>query len=86
MKRRDITELRIKLAAEIHYVQGEIYLVIEGVRLAKRGHSGTPQAGCWIVLEPALQVPDGTACKPIVSHHASASVQAKHFISENRND
>jgi hypothetical protein len=29
-----------------------VFVVFEGVRIAKRGESGTPQAGTWVSLEP----------------------------------
>jgi hypothetical protein len=32
----------------------DIFVVFNGVRVAKRGHPNTPQAGTWIALEPGL--------------------------------
>jgi FtsP/CotA-like multicopper oxidase with cupredoxin domain len=34
----------------------EVYVVFAGMRIAKRGNPGTPQAGTWISLEPGFQV------------------------------
>jgi hypothetical protein len=33
-----------------------IYVVVNGKRIAKRGHPDTPQAGTWVSLEPGWQV------------------------------
>src|SRR5262245_1853702 len=30
----------------------DIFIVVNGVRIAKRGHPGTPQAKTWVSLEP----------------------------------
>jgi hypothetical protein len=38
---------------------GAIYIVFDGVRIAKRGHPGSPQARTWVSLEPGFQVLDG---------------------------
>ena len=38
--------------------KGDIYIVFDGVRIAKRGLPGTPQAKAWIVLEPGYTVYD----------------------------
>ena len=35
-----------------------IYVVFQGVRIAKRGAKGTPQARSWISLEPGFRVRD----------------------------
>jgi hypothetical protein len=34
----------------------EIYVVFNGKRIAKRGYSGTPQAGTWVSIEPGFEV------------------------------
>ena len=36
----------------------ELYLLVEGVRIAKRGQPGSPQARTWISLEPGWQATD----------------------------
>jgi hypothetical protein len=38
-----------------------IYIVADGVRIAKRGKPGTPQAKTWISLEPGWNVLDGSS-------------------------
>jgi hypothetical protein len=35
---------------------GEFYLVVDEVRVAKRGQPGTPQARTWISLVPGWEV------------------------------
>ena len=38
--------------------QDELYFIIDGQRVAKRGHPGTPQAGIWIPLVAGIKFPD----------------------------
>jgi hypothetical protein len=33
--------------------------VIDGIKIARRGYPGTPQAGTWVSLEPGWRVLDG---------------------------
>ena len=35
-----------------------VFVVYNGVRIAKRSHSGTPLAGTWMSLEPGYTVRD----------------------------
>lgn len=37
----------------------DVYVVIDGLKVAKRGRPGTPQARTWISLEPGWRV-EGT--------------------------
>jgi hypothetical protein len=34
----------------------EIFVVVDGVRVARRGHPATPQARTWVALEPGFTV------------------------------
>lgn len=34
----------------------DIFVVVDGVKVAKRGRPGTPQARAWIALEPGWRV------------------------------
>jgi hypothetical protein len=34
----------------------DIFVIANGVRIAKRGHPGTPQANTWLSLEPGWTV------------------------------
>jgi hypothetical protein len=36
----------------------DIFVIADGVKIAKRGHPGTPQAGTWVSLEPGWRVLD----------------------------
>jgi hypothetical protein len=35
---------------------GDLFMLLDGVTIAKRGRPGTPQAGQWISLEPGYTV------------------------------
>jgi hypothetical protein len=37
----------------------DIFIVFDGLRIAKRGHPDTPQAKTWVPLEPGWRVLDG---------------------------
>jgi hypothetical protein len=45
-----------KWDAAIEAIDGEIYVIADGLRVAKRGHPGTAHAGKWIPLEPGYVV------------------------------
>jgi hypothetical protein len=34
----------------------DMFVIWNGVKIAKRGHPGTPQAGQWVALEPGFKV------------------------------
>jgi hypothetical protein len=36
-----------------------IFVCLDGVKIAKRGHPGTRQAKTWVSLEPGFEVYDG---------------------------
>lgn len=36
----------------------DMFVVVDGVRIAKRGHPGTPQAKTWVSLKPGWSVLD----------------------------
>jgi hypothetical protein len=42
----------------IECVGSDIFVVADGVKIAKRGHPGTPQANIWVSLEPGYIVRD----------------------------
>jgi hypothetical protein len=53
---------------EVH-VEGDgtdIFVVCDGVKIAKRGRPGTQQAKTWISLEPGFEVMDGQDLGTIV--------------------
>jgi hypothetical protein len=35
-----------------------MFVVVDGVRIARRGYPGTSQAGTWVSLEPGWEVVD----------------------------
>jgi hypothetical protein len=37
---------------------GDLFVTLDGLRIAKRGHLGTPHAKKWIPLEPGYEVFD----------------------------
>jgi hypothetical protein len=43
---------------ELHHDGENIFVLIDGVKIAKRGASNTPQAKTWILLEPGWIVRD----------------------------
>ena len=48
----------------------DLFVFVDGVKIAKRGHAGTPQAGTWVSLEPGWSVVDVDYPQEIeVSHH-----------------
>jgi hypothetical protein len=34
----------------------DLFLILDGVAIAKRGHPGTPQAKTWVSLEPGYTI------------------------------
>jgi hypothetical protein len=48
-------------AANSEIGRDELYFVIEGQRVAKRGYPGTPQAGTWVPLKEGVRVVTGDA-------------------------
>ena len=48
----------------------DLYLELDGVRIAKRGHPNTPQAKTWVSLEPGFTVVDSPDLRElIVEYH-----------------
>jgi hypothetical protein len=48
----------------------DIFVVVDGVKVAKRGHPGTPEAGTWISLKAGWTVTENgdeieVACVPV---------------------
>jgi hypothetical protein len=41
-----------------------LFVVFDGVRIAKRGEPSTPQAGTWVSLEPGYEVTGGDVWHP----------------------
>jgi hypothetical protein len=45
-----------KIAGDGH----DMFVIADGVKIAKRGHPGTPYAKTWVSLEPGWTVLDGS--------------------------
>jgi hypothetical protein len=47
-----------KPALDYERTETDFYLLLDGVRIAKRGRPGTPQAKTWIPLKPGYEFHD----------------------------
>jgi len=47
----------------------DIFIIFNGVRIAKRGYPDTPQAKTWVSLEPGWRVLDGPNGDSIAIEH-----------------
>jgi hypothetical protein len=54
-----------ELLCELHNDGENIFVLIDGVKIAKRGLPGTAQADTWIMLEPGWMVRDVKGGKAI---------------------
>ena len=52
----------------------DMFVVVDGVRIARRGYPGTPQAGTWVSLEPGWEVVDDGRRNTIAIKHNGVSV------------
>ena len=52
----------------------DMFVVVDGVRIARRGYAGTPQAGTWVSLEPGWEVVDDGRRNNIAVKHNGVSV------------
>jgi hypothetical protein len=48
----------MKMNAQFVCTGRDIFIVCDGVRIARRGSPGTPQARTWVSLEPGWRVLD----------------------------
>jgi hypothetical protein len=49
----------------------DIFVIRDGVKIARRGHPGTPDAGKWVSLDPHWTVKDSRDGKEIeLEYHA----------------
>ena len=37
----------------------DLFVVVDGIKIAKRGRRNTPQAGTWVSIKPGWEVLDG---------------------------
>jgi hypothetical protein len=61
--------------AVIQSDENEIFIIVNGVKIAKRGKANTPQAKTWTSLEPGWRVYDSADLGGIVIEHERPSVQ-----------
>ena len=54
---------------------GELYVVYNGKRIAKRAHPGSQSAGTWISLEPGFSVRDAKGGKELIVERDGAVLQ-----------
>ena len=54
------------LGCVVEESETDIFVVLDGVRIARRGKPNTPQAGTWILLQPGYQVSDSKDGSKIV--------------------
>ena len=52
----------------------DIYIVMDGVKVAKRGHPGTPQARTWVSIEPGWRVVDNADLTEFIIEYNGARV------------
>ena len=54
---------------------GLFFVEIDGVRIARRGYPGTPQAGTWVSIEPGWEVLDGKDPETIAIKYNGFTIQ-----------
>jgi hypothetical protein len=52
----------------------DVFVEVDGVRIARRGYPNSPQAGTWVSLEPGREVFDGEDFESITVKHTEAQV------------
>ena len=63
-----------KPTCEMIVGDGEIFIVIDGIRVAQRGEPGTPHANTWVSIEPGWAVFVGADMRSIRVTYNGASV------------
>ena len=53
----------------------DMFVVVDGVRIARRGYPGTAQAGTWVSLESGWEVVDDGRRNTIAIKHNGVSVR-----------
>jgi hypothetical protein len=59
----------------VEITETDIYVIYDGVRIAKRGKPGTPQDETWISLEPGYAVFNTPDLSEIVVQHTEPDIQ-----------
>ena len=61
---------------QMHFNGDDIFIICDGVKIAKRGQPNSPQAKTWVSLEPGWEVLDDCAeLGGIVLSYRGATVQ-----------
>ena len=55
----------------------DMFVVVDGVRIARRGYPGTSEAGTWVSLAPGWEVVDDGRRNTIAIKHDGVSVQVR---------
>jgi hypothetical protein len=45
-------------SVKIEKTAKDVFVVVDGVRVARRGYSGSQQVGAWVSIEPGWEVMD----------------------------
>jgi hypothetical protein len=61
-----MTNMPPECVVEVTEAGTDTFVVLDGVRIAKRGRPNTPQAGTWILLQPGYQVSESKDGSKIV--------------------
>jgi hypothetical protein len=56
----------------------DVFVVYNGVRIAKRGQPGTPQAQTWVSIEPGYTVRDKNYPEELVVEYEGKVVENAH--------
>ena len=64
--------LTTKSKCKIEFDGRDLFVIFNGVKIAKRGQPKSPQAGQWISLEPGFAVYGGTGAELVVDYNGPA--------------
>jgi hypothetical protein len=63
----------------------DVFVVYNGVRIAKRGQPNSPQVGTWVSLEPCFRVFDkGYSAKLVIERNGKIISQLTPRVGRNR--
>jgi hypothetical protein len=60
--------------AKVVITDSDMFVVVDGIRVARRGYPGTPQARSWVSIEPGWEVIDGENLNSILIRCNDVSV------------
>ena len=63
------------MKAAMTFDRKKLFVVIDGIKIAKRGRPGTRQAMTWVSLKPGWRVLDEKDGKAIVIEHDDVNLQ-----------